>query len=140
MKLTLHVICAGLYGYKFDWETADEPWSGVHMNFNDAIRAMVDNVYGYYFIPAILRKWLPFQYTRMLQQAYEDCGEYFRRFISLEKQGRLKFESGRSIISLLVEQSANTGKEDGLTEDEIVGNAFLFFLAGHESTYISSIT
>jgi cytochrome P450 len=134
MKLTLHVVCAGLYGYNFDWETSDEPWEGHTMSFNGAIRTMVDNIYGYYFIPRFLRERLPFVYTRMLQEAYEECGRYFHQFIAMEKEGNLKVENGRSIISLLVEQSLGGGKEDGLTEEEIVGNAFLFFLAGHEST------
>src|ERR1700721_3706859 len=101
MKLTLNVVGGGLYGYKFDWDTSDEPWPGQTLTFNDALRGILDNIYGFYFIPSILRQWLPFSYTRKLQSSFEECGQYFRKFIALEKQGGLSVENGRSILSLL---------------------------------------
>lgn len=56
--------------------------------------------------------------------------------INIEKRDKFSKSAGRSILSILVENSVG-GAQDRkvLDEDEIIGNIFIFIAAGYDTTY-----
>jgi cytochrome P450 len=139
MKLTLHVIFAAGYGRRFEWEQSDELCSGHEMSFRGSLRTVIDNIPVFMFISEAWRKILPFKYLRTLEQSFSESNQYFKEFIALEKQEKPSNNGIRTILGLLVEDTADTDLQKGdiLPEKEIIGNAFIFLLAGHETTYAS---
>ena len=139
MKLALHVIYAAAYGYEFDWDSTDEIWTGHQMGIKASIRLLIDELRMFVILPTPLLKILPFEYSRKVVQSYDETKQYFRELIQLEKSGGTTNTAGRTVLSSLVEKSADgiaSEKGDTLTETEILGNIFFFLLAGHETTYL----
>jgi cytochrome P450 len=139
MKLTLHVIFAAGYGRCFDWEESDEVWPGHQMSFRESLRTVIDNIPVFMFISEAWRKILPFNYLWTLEKSFAESNQYFKEFIELEKEEKPSNNGVRTILGLLVEDTTDNpqSKGDILSEKEIIGNAFIFLLAGHETTYIS---
>jgi len=138
MKLALHVIFAAAYGYEFDWDSIDERWTGHQMGIKAAIRLLIDELRMFVVLPTPLLKILPFEYARNVVQSYDETKQYFRELIQLEKSGGTTNTARRTVLSSLVEKSADgttSKKGDTFTETEILGNIFFFLLAGHETTY-----
>src|SRR5437868_4389609 len=52
----------------------------------------------------------------------------------IERRRRETGAQAGDLLSLLIAASAAEGKSGGLTDDELVSDAFIFFLAGHETT------
>jgi len=137
MKFALHVIFAAAYGYEFDWDSADEVWPVHRMGIKAARRMIIDELRLFVILPTPLLRMLPFEYPRMVVQSFEETKQYFRELIHLEKSGGTTNTAGRTVLSSLVEKSADgtaSEKGDTFTEAEILGNTFFFFIAGHETT------
>ena len=70
--------------------------------------------------------------------AYGEVDQYLQELVDLEKN-RTETVEVNSILKLLVDHSVEgpgTHKERGLLQDrDIIGNAFVLLLGGHESTY-----
>lgn len=132
MTLAFHVILAAGYGYILDWDAQDEIWVGHRMALKESIRSVVDNLFVFIVLPPTALKYLPFRYFQMLDRSYEESKKYFKELVELERQGRLSTSAGRTFLSSLVEDSDEWNS--GMNEHDVIGNAFLFFTAGHEST------
>jgi cytochrome P450 len=79
---------------------------------------------------------LPIKPLRAAAEGYHEFGRYMSDLIEREKD--LKNENDRhNLLSNLVRRSTEQGKENErvLTDEEIIGNTFIFLIAGHESTY-----
>jgi len=81
---------------------------------------------------------LPFKHLRKISIAYTEFGNYLLGFVELGKSrlGDSRAKGVNSILKALVANSdeAQDGGRGRLTDQEIVGNAFIFLLAGHETT------
>lgn len=135
MKIALHVITAAGYGYPMEWEASGEVPSGHLMSFRKSIHITLDNLVTLAAIP----RWLPSRQIRTAAEACEELGKYMRGLIDLGKQRKQPGNSrnANNILQALVQHSGeSSGNEKSrvLTDDEIVGNAFIFLLAGHETT------
>lgn len=142
MKIALHVIAAAGYGCQFDWESSAVIPRGHRLSFRDSIRITLDNLVTLAVVPSWLRK-LPIKHLRETQLAYVEFGKYLRDLIDLAKrdQGSKSGIGEDNIVNALVRQSMADDNLTGrvLTDDEVVGNAFIFLLAGHDSTYVPSV-
>lgn len=139
MKIALHVIMAAGYGYRFEWESSASIPPGHQLSFRDSIRITLDNLITLVVVPPWLRK-LPIKHLRETQLAYMEFGKYLQDLVDLGKrdQGSKSGIGEDNIINALVRQSIEDRNLTCrvLTDDEVVGNAFIFLLAGHESTYV----
>ena len=93
--------------------------------------------------------WLPFKRHQKLYTAYAEWGNYMKEIIA-DKRAQLAVGGGdgdMDLMAALVEsaQSSNETKPSNysaphisaapsVTDEEIMGNAFVFILAGHETT------
>jgi len=138
MKFALHIIAGADFGYSFEWEEAQEDiWTGHKTSFRHAIDDTLTYLFAITFLPKKI-KTLPISILRKVDEAYEEFGSYLRDLLQREK--RLSQESDReNLLSVLVKNATST-TEDGdlqgsLSDQEVIGNAFLFLMAGHDTRY-----
>lgn len=112
------------------------------MSFRDSIHITLNNLTTLVVVPPWLRK-LPIKRFRETQLAYVEFGRYLQDLVDLGKrdQGPKSGIGEDNIINALVRQSIEDHNLTGrvLTDEEVIGNAFIFLLAGHDSTYIPSM-
>ena len=135
MKLALHVITAAGYGYQFDWEASGEIPPGHELSFKDSIHVTLDNLVTLIAVPSSLLN-LPIEHLRKTKQAYQEFGKYLQDLIKVGRNRRNTKIEDSSILGELISHSSDTvpSKDRPLRDDEIIGNAFIFLLAGHETT------
>ena len=136
MKFALHVISGAGYGIPFDWEETAQQINKTHkLSFRGAVQCVLRNILPIVAVPKALWK-LPIQSLRESEEGYNEFGAYMRELLELEKCLGKKSD-GQNLLSALVKHAATEDGEQGvLTDREIIGNTFVFLLAGHETTYI----
>jgi cytochrome P450 len=82
---------------------------------------------------------LPIKPLRAAAEGYHEFGRYMSDLVEREK-GLGNGKDRHNLLSNLVRHSSEQGNERVLTDEEIIGNTFIFLIAGHESTYALSQT
>jgi cytochrome P450 len=142
MKFALHVITGAGFGVPFTWEaSSDEVWPKHKLSFRDALTNVLHHLITIVLVPKKLWK-LPIEILRISELGYNEFGTYMREL--LEREKRLgKDSDGQNLMSALVKHAAtedDNGVQGVLQDEEIIGNTFIFLLAGHETTYSNSFT
>jgi len=141
-KLALHVISGAAYGCPFEWEEIPEVPEGHQISFITAQRSVVDNFLPLVTIPRWLLRSLPFKWTRNLHLIYTEFGRYIKDFIEAEKAEETS-TGLNSVLKALVQNSADESAKASekrlLTDNELLGNAFIILFGGHESTYFPNL-
>lgn len=110
---TLDIIGSAAFGYEMgalkEWKLSNFPKSeipeGVSMTLSESLQTILSAAVIYYLFGRNFLKWLPFQFARKLDSE----------------------EERHDLLSLMI-------RSEGLSEKEIKANAFIFFIAGHETT------
>lgn len=161
MALTLHIIGYVGFGLRLLWpgqelppdtdpklikySTLDPP-EGHTLNFIDAVAKTLDHLLLLMLVPKSILRLLPFKTTKKALDAEKNYLKFMQEFLQdkiedVNKEG--KQNAGMDIMGQLVrtsygdKQSSTKGKSNevlGLTDDEIIGNAFIMLVAGHETT------
>ena len=138
MKLALHVIAGAGFGVPFSWDVStDDIWPNHTISFREAVSSTLSHLITIMLTPKPLLNNLPFATIRESRIAYYEFGRYMRDLLEREKALGEK-STGQNLLAALVKNSADSDDVKGgriLTDDEIIGNTFLFLLAGHETTY-----
>ena len=92
-------------------------------------------------------EWLPFENAKLAYQAFVEWGVFLREMYAIKKDELVsgtQQEAGMDLMGALIKGSGMTGDKPDtgsgdsslpqLSEDDILGNAFVFTLAGHETT------
>jgi len=146
MSLALHVISAAGFGIPMKFtDTEEEPAEGVELftdghtppegftfSFRQALHFITTNMLQHTFI-GLLPQWIPkewFSYIRMHQHAHTDFSRYLKEMVtrSHASQGETS-----NLLDLLV-AAEKTSDDTALTLPELMGNIFIFTVAGHETT------
>lgn len=128
MQTALHVIMTAGYGYEGDYTKVA---AGHAMSFVGALRTTVDHLFTLIVCPSLLLN-LPFKTLRRSQRAYREFGQYLHGLIDVGKHQHIV---GNNILQTLVQQARPDPKERVLSEGEILGNAFVFLIAGQDTMY-----
>ncbi|KAI9744004.1 MAG: hypothetical protein M1818_002738 [Claussenomyces sp. TS43310] len=163
MLLTLHIISMVGFGVQLWWE-GEEPSkkgkrSGVNygsheapnghtMSYSHALELLLENLILVLLMPKWLLRTLPFKRTHLAHDAFVNWGQYmnelFKTKIAEAEAGEQS--EGMDIMGALVKsaygdkKSPENNKQKGqgaklvLTDSEILGNAFVMIIAGHETT------
>lgn len=162
MRLSLYVISRAGFGRKLEWpspETAAKEHEyadpskiknesndmdpGHTMSYTYSLHALLDNILFQFLLPRWLLERLPFVRTKLANEAYLEWGKYMSEMVA-RKKVELAAEDGSSgvhdqvdIVGQLVRgQIASKSTKNSpppLTDSEILGNAFVLILAGHET-------
>jgi cytochrome P450 len=151
--IALNILSHVGFGVANDWvaEGAASPTGvaklekGYHMSFRDALHRSLGNmiavtIFGRKLIQSKMAAYLGYQ---DLGCAFEDTGRYIASFLDRERD-RLAISSANearpNLTSALLRASEEAKKEEGgktrmsMTDTEIVGNLFIFSVAGHDTT------
>ncbi|EFX01173.1 cytochrome p450 monooxygenase [Grosmannia clavigera kw1407] len=153
MKLALHIIGYVGFGLRFVWPgerlpaEADlrlnkygslEPPAGHSMTFAVSVERVLHRIILLLMLPGWLLRALPFLATHEAYEAGDNYRRYMREFLT-EKAAAVRAgdrgEGGMDIMGQLVRtQQEDRSGEGRLTDEEIIGNAFVMLVAGHETT------
>ena len=140
MKFALHVITGAGFGVPFSWEvSSDEIWPNHRRSFRNAVSSVLHHLLGIVITPKLLWK-LPIGYLRECEVGYEEFGKYMHELLEREKK-RAKNSDGQNLLAALVKHAAedDVAEKGRLNDQEIIGNTFIFLIAGHETTYPQSL-
>ncbi|KAL9618179.1 MAG: hypothetical protein Q9160_007075 [Pyrenula sp. 1 TL-2023] len=161
MRLSLHVISRAGFGQGMKWPTTEDlspvedvdlnnpskikneiPPKGHKMSYTYALHSLLKNILPVMILPGWFMKRSPFAMLRKAHDAHIEWKKYMQEMVA-EKKAALqdgKHEIGEmDIMAQLIkgqvqgaaEKSTNQGEV--LTDSEVLGNAFVFMLAGHET-------
>ncbi|GAB7357366.1 hypothetical protein MBLNU459_g8311t1 [Dothideomycetes sp. NU459] len=144
-RITIHVLSEAGMGTKIPWrhEDAEKPKPGFQTTYIEACKVVMESVTDAIIVPTnILLHWpswlLGHQKLKRLGIGKCEFARHTRDLLDQERQRALhdKKAPGRAnIMSQLLQVSAEKGNtEQGLTEEELNGNLFLFTAAGFETT------
>lgn len=154
MRLSLHVISRAGFGVRLDWpheETETELPTGHTLSYKDALSGLLENIIVVMLTPSVVMKYSPFKIHKVAQEAFVEWGKYMREMYhakrdevkagqtreGMDLMGALVKGAGLTTESLNANGSADPEKaapqKQLLTDEEILGNAFVFILAGHET-------
>lgn len=153
MRLSLHVISRAGFGVKLFWpherSTTAIP-KGHSMTYKDALETLLHSIIPLMLMPKWLIRRLPFDGLKRADQSSSEWGQYMREMYE-EKRSEVKrggSTEGMDLMGALVKGSGQTEdvlnsnsasdpdkaqSKQLLTDDEILGNSFVFILAGHET-------
>ncbi|KAF2206777.1 hypothetical protein CERZMDRAFT_72059 [Cercospora zeae-maydis SCOH1-5] len=140
MRLSLHVISAAGFGVQLHWphegKVATIP-EGHTMTYKDALETLLHNL----ILVVVTPRWLlprsPLRMHKVANEAYVEWGKYMREMYQVKRQELRAGEGieGLDLMGALVKGAGLTQEtlNPTLTSEDIMGNAFVFILAGHET-------
>jgi cytochrome P450 len=137
MQLALHVLTAAGFGKSYQFGAGLANLTDGHtMSYRDSLQKILQNLFVTIVItsvnlPSII---LP-QSVLDVKQAIVEFKEYMVEMVEEEKSqiGRKDAERD-NLMSVLVRASEAEGGRNGLNNEEIYGNLFIYNLAGHDTT------
>lgn len=134
MKIALHVITGAAFGVPFSWDSSSDEITPNHkLSFLDSINELLHHLFALLLLPRSVLK-LPIKYLRETMDAYHEFGRYIRELLEREKKSG-KETDAPNLLSALARhaKSCQETGEKGLSDDDIVGNTFIFLIGGHET-------
>ncbi|KAI0867955.1 cytochrome P450 [Hypoxylon argillaceum] len=117
-----------------------EPPSGHTLTFSESIGGILKHLLPLLLTPSIIMNHVPFRVFKEAKEARENYELYMKEFLQEKVQDvrRGDKDIGMDIMGSLVATSYQDGQDNKagiqLKDSEIIGNAFIMFLAGHETT------
>ncbi|KAI9808765.1 MAG: hypothetical protein M1825_003917 [Sarcosagium campestre] len=156
-KMTLHVISKAGFGVKLTWTGAEDVSSpkfnsvkvpaGHALSYRDALGTLLRSLFSVMLLPHSLLRRSPSKAHNSAVLAYDEWHKYMNEMIDDKKRILDESVGGKDadLMSALLnsaeepqEAKGNDGAESGsngtLSHEEILGNMFIFILAGHETT------
>jgi cytochrome P450 len=158
MRLSLHVICHAGFGRKLEWPQSQsalksteptkilneeaEIGQGYRMSFTYALHVLLDNILIVFLLKHWMLRFSPSKIMRRSYAAYMEFAKYMRDMVGSKKaairsgQGLNEMDIMGQLVKgqLLPPDEKTSSKDAPLSDSEILGNAFLLILAGHETT------
>ncbi|EJD34763.1 cytochrome P450, partial [Auricularia subglabra TFB-10046 SS5] len=131
--ITLSIIASAGFGLKFRRENQGEPARGFTMSFGEALFTAIESMFLRIAAPRFLYA-LPIPALRRCDRAYSELERYIRQMTT---EAREKVEGGEAadLFRRLVEANEAEGEASArLTDDELISNIYVYFLAGHETS------
>ncbi|KAK4548944.1 hypothetical protein LTR36_008717 [Oleoguttula mirabilis] len=157
MRLSLHVISKAGFGVRLDWpheEVEKKVPEGHTLSYKDALSTLLENIIVVMLTPSWMLSYSPLKIHKVANESFVEWGKYMREMYHDKraevKQGETR--DGMDLMGALVkgagitEESLNANGDSAdaekagsgtnkqmLSDEEILGNAFVFILAGHET-------
>ncbi|KAK0466747.1 cytochrome P450 [Desarmillaria tabescens] len=129
LAITQFIIGIAGFGRNMSWQRESNIPEGHSMTFRDALYHVCDGASIKIILPrlamGLTAKW------RRVRDAYDELQSYMLEMIRHRRTSDKKEERYDLFSGLL---DANEGDISQLSESELIGNIFIFFLAGHETT------
>ncbi|KAJ9116983.1 hypothetical protein QFC22_004641 [Naganishia vaughanmartiniae] len=143
LRVTLGVLATASFGAPLGPQQDKETATGHGMSFVEAISYVSENIFWLLALPKFAYK-LPIAKLQRIQRADRALRAYMHGMIATRREEILRGEvsAKHDLLNALIESSVqDTTGEDGsaaggggLSDDELVGNTWIFALAGHETS------
>ncbi|KHN96375.1 cytochrome P450 3A7 [Metarhizium album ARSEF 1941] len=160
-RLTINVISYVGFGLRLLWPGQDlppgvdvaaakyaslDPPPGYSFSFVDTLVRLLNDILIVLLLPSWLLKLSPWKGPRLAAAAYQDYVRYSNEMMNEKMRGvenGTQTEEGMDFMGALIKGSygldakgtaGNVGRTRVLNRDEILGNAFIMFVAGHETS------
>ncbi|KAG9081293.1 hypothetical protein FS749_007783 [Ceratobasidium sp. UAMH 11750] len=134
LPIALCVIAKAGYGRNVKWNDEEVPPAGHEFTFKQALLTVSDNI----SLPLIMPNWAwgLRQSWKYVKKANDELRLYIHEMIAERRElqdmaSRSLAEGKHDIFNQIIHAHDDN---DMLSEDELIGNAFIFLLAGHETT------
>lgn len=141
-KIAINVLSGASMGASVEWneDLNSDPKPGYKLTYIAAVKVVIDAVAG----PIILPKWFLEHYSSSLpghrfmhdlSHAVEEFPVHTKELLEQERQRAAGGETRNSIMSqLLAASEAEKKGSQGLSDEEQIGNLFIFTAAGFDTT------
>ncbi|KDR79851.1 hypothetical protein GALMADRAFT_265094 [Galerina marginata CBS 339.88] len=131
LPIALFVIGVAGFGKKLSWNDDVAIPAGHQMTFKDSLHIACSDIFFKLFLPEWMLKFGPTR-LRNVKIAFDELAAYISEMIK-DRYSSEKVER-HDLFSSLLDANGDDLNADRLTESELIGNIFIFFLAGHETT------
>ncbi|KAI0739090.1 cytochrome P450 [Daedaleopsis nitida] len=133
VPITLLVIGVAGFGRRITWNEDQIAPPGHTMTFKEALHEVSHRLFLQIIVPDwILRHGTP--KMRYFKRAYDEMGQYLREMVDARRTAQVKDERYDLFSNLLDANELELDSEAKLTDDKLLGNIFLFLVAGYETT------
>ncbi|KAF4621313.1 hypothetical protein D9613_000776 [Agrocybe pediades] len=130
LPIALFVIGVAGFGRRISWRDDEVVPAGHTMSFKESLHIASSDVFMKVFLPNAAMKLTG--RTRRVQTAFAELEEYMLKMIH-ERHSSEKVER-HDLLSSLLDANNDDFSDQRLLDSELVGNIFIFLLAGHETT------
>lgn len=138
MQLALHVLTAAGFGKSYEFGAGLASLNKGHtLSYRDSLQGVIQNVFATLLITsANLPSYILPQSMKDVKKAITEFKEYMVEMVEEERASIGQKEAEKdNLMSVLIRASeAEAGGRNGLTNEEIYGNLFIYNLAGHDTT------
>ncbi|KAK0124571.1 hypothetical protein ONS95_009520 [Cadophora gregata] len=139
MTLALHVLSAAGFGKSYAFEGGVSKLSCDHkLSYKDSLRIIISNIFVSYMVKSKqVPSYLPKSTVEEVDIALIEFEQYMEEMIDEEKAKLGSSPANDKLMSVLVHASDSENRGDergGLTKDEMLGNLFIYNVAGHDTT------
>nr|BAL05166.1 cytochrome P450 [Phanerodontia chrysosporium] len=131
LPIALFVIGVAGFGRRIPWQDEDVVPAGHTMTFKTALHTVSENVFTRLLIPDWLLRAAPTARLARIRDAFAELEQYMREMIRARREHPAR-EERHDLFSSLLDASKDTDVR--LQDSELIGNMFIFMLAGHETT------
>lgn len=131
LPIALFVIGTAGFGRRVTWKSDIVPPPGHQMAFKDALHILSTNLLIYMILPCWTRNLT--KHTKTVHLASVELKKYMLEMV--EARRNVEVEERYDLLSGLLDAVRDeSDKEAALSDEELIGNMFIFLLAGHETT------
>ncbi|KIM26275.1 hypothetical protein M408DRAFT_194729 [Serendipita vermifera MAFF 305830] len=128
IKLALIVICGAGFGMRVPMLAQDVP-PGHEMSFKSAVELVSDGIQIKVTLPDFAMKLT--KYTARVSAGFAELRKYM---VEMIQDRANSYQNYNDLFSSLLAANAHDSEGLKLTDDEVIGNIFIFLIAGHETT------
>lgn len=138
-RLALHVLMGVGFGVEAKTDSKEEIEPGYVMSFPEALRTVLAHiVYAFAASPKVLTAKIMPKTLRKLGYALEDFVKYNHTMLEDETRRVESDEAQRNnLLSVMLraskQEASTAGRKSYLSDEEVIGNMFIFNLAGHDT-------
>ncbi|KAK4553048.1 Belongs to the cytochrome P450 [Recurvomyces mirabilis] len=146
MHLSLRVISAAGFGVRLEASCSDQISGGEQLvsvifspehkiGYLEALEGTLGGIYWIALLPTSALRWLPWQSIKFSLQCSKEWGRYmYECYIATKNDLNGNVVGDGKRMDLMGSLARSEAVDGGLEPSEILGNAFVLLLAGHEST------
>jgi len=132
LPIALFVIGVAGFGRRVTWTSDLTIPPGHQMTFKDALHILSSNLIFKIGLPSWTTNLT--EYTRKIELAFNEMKQYMVEMIDTRRNAETKEERYDLFSGLLDASQNDLDGGPAITEQELIGNTFIFLLAGHETT------
>ncbi|KAH6912979.1 cytochrome P450 [Coprinopsis sp. MPI-PUGE-AT-0042] len=131
LPIALYVLGAAVFGNKASWKEDSVKPPGHQMTFMEALHQSSMDLLLKASVPAWAMGLTP--RLRLTRLAFAELSSYLKEMLN-DRMSSPNTERNDLFSILLASASSGDAKDENLTGDEVLGNIFIFLIAGHETS------